>query len=111
MHTRRSFLGLTVTALATLPFLQLGKLAQAATPLPPMKETEPQAKALKYCANANKPSPNCKERKDPKKKDQFCHNCQLFKKTEEKAGTCMIMPKNSVAADGWCMSWVKMPGA
>ena len=110
--SRRSFLKTLALSLAAVPVLgRLSFAADAALPLATDKE-EP-GKTLKYCANADKPSPNCAARKSKDKKNQYCYNCQLFtrldgdKKTGH--GKCMIMPKNSVNAASWCMSWVQNP--
>jgi hypothetical protein len=37
---------------------------------------------------------------------QTCQNCQLFKATTGGNGTCTIIPGGTVAAAGWCKSWV-----
>jgi hypothetical protein len=115
---RRNFMKLGGISLLAVPFagsLLSGVSSKAeAADLPMTKETDAMAKSLKYCDNANKPSKNCADRKAKEKKDQFCHNCQLYTKIsgekEKEIGKCMLMPKSSVAGQGWCMSWVKKPG-
>lgn len=109
---RRSFLkylGLGIVAVPVLGKLPKAFAADAALPL--VKESDPQAKALKFCINADKPTASCPDRKKPEKKGEYCSGCQLFTRTEGEGnkgkGKCMIMPKNSVPANGWCMSWVK----
>lgn len=112
MHlSRRSFIKTTLMSLAALPLL--GRLtAFADAELPMAKETEEPAKALKYTSNADK-APKGSPRKNKEKAKQYCYNCQLFTRQdgEKKAGKgkCMIMPKNRVNADAWCMSWVQNP--
>jgi hypothetical protein len=113
---RRTFLKASGMAVAALPFargLLLPQEAQA-TGLPEAKETDAMAKSLKYCPNADKPSKNCPDRKKPEKKDQYCHNCQLYTKLsgagKDELGKCLLLPKNSVRGAGWCISWVKRPG-
>ena len=114
--SRRSFLKTAALALAAVPFLgRLGVSTASAADadLSPAKEGEDPAKALKYCSNADKPSKNCDARKAKDKKNQYCYNCQLFTRLDgEKkkgSGKCMIMPKNKVNAQAWCMSWVQNP--
>ncbi len=110
---RRSFLKWTGTALCALPFLSSLFSPALADDLPPAKETDPMPKSLKYCPNADKPSANCPDRKKKERKDQYCHNCQLYTKLkgekEKEVGKCLLIPKNTVAGQGWCMSWVKKP--
>lgn len=116
-QSRRSFLKTTLVSLAALPFLgrfgSLGGDAFAADELKMLKDGEEPGKALKFCSNADKPTKLCEPRKAKDKAKQYCYNCQLYTKTEgdKKAGKgkCMIMPKNLVPGQGWCMSWVQNP--
>jgi hypothetical protein len=118
-QSRRSFLKWSGAALMALPFASAilpgvshGKPGKAAD-LPPLKESEPMAKSLKYCEDGDKPSAACPERRNKDKRGQHCYNCQLYtklrgeKKTE--VGKCLLFPKNTVTGPGWCMSWVKKP--
>lgn len=110
--SRRSFLKRGAFLLGALPFasaLLSNPVAQAAD-LPMAKETDPMPKTLKYCHDAKKPSAACADRKKKEKADQFCHNCQLYTKLDDKKGKCMLMTTLAVASDGWCNSWVKKPG-
>ncbi|RZA09874.1 MAG: High potential iron-sulfur protein [Proteobacteria bacterium] len=118
-QSKRTFLRVGGLTLAALPFagsllsgLTSGSEAYAAD-LPACKETDPAPKALKYvsdAAKAKKPSP----RAEATRKDQFCHNCQLYTKLsgsgDSEVGKCLVIPKCAVAHHGWCMSWVKKPG-
>lgn len=109
---RRSFLKISGLSLAALPFassLFRGAPAYAAD-LPMAKETDAMSKSLKYCHDAKKPTAACADRKKKEKADQFCHNCQLFTKLDDKKGKCMLITNAAVASDGWCNSWVKKPG-
>jgi hypothetical protein len=112
--SRRSFLKTTLLSLAALPVLgRLPSLSAYAEELKMLKDGEEPGKALKFCSNADKPTKLCEPRKAKDKAKQYCYNCQLYTKTEgdKKAGKgkCMIMPKNLVAGQGWCMSWVQSP--
>jgi len=109
---RRSFLKLTGISLAALPFASslFSPPPARAADLPMAKETDPMPKSLKYCSNAKKPTAHCADRKKKEKADQFCHNCQLFTKLDDKKGKCMLITGAAVAYDGWCNSWVKKPG-
>lgn len=112
--SRRSFLRLSGAGLLALPFLALTGPNATAADLPAAKESDPLPKSLKYCENAHKPTKSCADRKKPEKKDQFCHNCQLYTKLagekDQETGKCLLMPKYAVSGNGWCMSWVKKPG-
>jgi hypothetical protein len=113
--SRRSFLKTAALALASVPVLgRLGVPAFAAdADMPLAKEGVDPAKALKFCINADKPNKHCEPRKAKDRKSQYCYNCQLFTRIDgdKKKGTgkCMIMPKNRVTAQSWCMSWVQNP--
>lgn len=116
--SRRNFLKVGGLSLLTAPLAStmlsgLSTTAEAAD-LPMVKETDAMAKSLKYCPNGDKPTKQCADRKAKEKKDQYCYNCQLYTKIsgekDKEIGKCMLMPKNSVAGMGWCMSWVKKPG-
>lgn len=110
--SRRSFLKRGVFTLAALPFASalFSHPVSYAADLPMAKETDPMPKSLKYCPNAKKPSAACADRKKKEKADQFCHNCQLYTKLDDKKGKCMLLSNMAVEADGWCNSWVKKPG-
>ncbi len=113
MHSsRRSFLKTALCSLAALPFLGQFPAFAADADLPMAKETEDPAKALKYTANADQ-APKGSPRKNKDKAKQYCYNCQLFTRLDGTGktgkGKCMIMPKNRVNANAWCMSWVQNP--
>ncbi len=112
--SRRSFLKIAGLTIATLPAASslLGSMAQAADPAL-VKDSDPLPKSLGFCSNADKPTAQCKDRKAKDKKDQYCHNCQLYTKLSgdgaKEVGKCLLMPTNSVPTNGWCKSWVKKP--
>ena len=111
---RRSFLKTLGLGLAALPVLgKLPAFAAGDADLPLAKETEDPGKTLKFCLNADKPTKNCEMRKAKDKSKQYCYNCQLYTKTtgdkKKGSGKCMILPKNKVNGDSWCMSWVQNP--
>lgn len=110
--SRRSFLKVSAVTLLSLPFLGTFR-AKAAEELPLAKEGVEPAKALKFCLNADKPNANCEARKNKAKESQYCYNCQLFTRTDGDKktgkGKCMVLPKNRVNANSWCMSWVQHP--
>lgn len=99
--SRRRFLALAaVTAAAPLALKLLP--AEAAEALPKLSPDNPQAKALAYTEDA-------KTVKHPTyKPGSACANCNFFKAPPtQEYGPCMLFPKNSVAAKGWCSAWVK----
>lgn len=113
--SRRSFLKLSGLSLASIPFLGgllTSTLAFADAP-PLVKESDAMPKSLGFCANADKPTKQCGDRKAKDRKDQYCHNCQLYTKLQGEGkteqGKCLLMPANSVPGSGWCKSWVKKP--
>lgn len=112
MHfNRRSFLKYLGLGIVSVPLLgKLPAIAEAAD-LPMAKETDAQAKSLKFCSNADKPSKACVDRKKPEHKDQYCNGCQLFTKIsgdgKTAVGKCLLMTKYTVPGNGWCSSFVK----
>lgn len=115
-ESRRNFLkvgGIALAAFAVMPKF-LSSTPAHAEDLPLAKESDAMPKSLGYCPDANKPTKQCADRKAKEKKDQFCHNCQLYTKSSgdgaKEIGKCMLMPKNTVPGNGWCKSWVKKPG-
>jgi hypothetical protein len=64
---------------------------------PPLDPNDPTAKALGYIPQSTKSG-------------EKCSNCNQFQGNAGSAqGPCTIFPGKSVAAAGWCMSWVKKP--
>ena len=98
---RRVFLMQVATASGALA---LAGAAQAAQP-PMLSETDPQAVALGYKADATKVD----KAKFPKyAAGQACANCTLYQgKAGEASGVCPIFAGKPVSAKGWCNSYVK----
>ena len=101
--SRRRFIKLTVSGLAAAP-LAAGLVNQVAQAAPvPVKETDPQATALGYKADATKAT----ARKDAK---ADCANCNFFSgKAGAADGPCTLFQGNLVSAKGWCTAWAKKP--
>jgi hypothetical protein len=94
---QRAALVLPLAPLAAAPLQEAAADAAAAT-LPLLSSDDPQAKALKYVADA-------KQSKDAKP-DNTCANCALYQGTYGSAqGPCQIFPGKAVKATGWCSSW------
>lgn len=70
-----------------------------------LDEKDPTAVALGYVADTAKAD----KKKYPKHDvAQKCSNCQLFQaKAGASEGGCPLFPGKTVAANGWCASWVK----
>jgi hypothetical protein len=70
-----------------------------------LDEKDPTAVALGYVADTAKAD----KKKYPKHEAaQTCANCQLFQgKPGGADGPCPLFPGKTVAAKGWCASWVK----
>ena len=79
-------------------------LAQDGDELPHLMPDNQTAKALMYVENAADADPAQRQA------GAFCHNCRYFQgdegQTEGWAG-CQIFPQHSVAAKGWCISWME----
>jgi hypothetical protein len=101
LHTRRTFL---IGASGAASALAMSRLAfgQAGTPL---LESDPQAQALGYKADATKAD----KAKFPKyASGQTCSGCQLYQgKAGDATGPCPIFQNKLVASKGWCSAWVK----
>jgi hypothetical protein len=75
---------------------------------PMVAETDPQAIALAYVADAT--------RIDPAKQPRYvagqaCANCSLYQGAAgSDAGPCPLFPGKRVAAAGWCSAYAKKTG-
>ena len=107
--TRRNFLKLSLQGLAAAPLaatplagaLLTGNASAQAQALPLVTETDPQAQALGYKADASK-APN---RKPP---TAHCGDCNFFTgKPTAADGPCAIFPGKLVHTKGWCTAWAK----
>lgn len=96
---RRTFILQTVGATVALA---AGASAQAQAML---AETDPQAVALSYKADASKVD----KAKQPKyAAGQNCANCALYQaKASDAAGGCPLFAGKQVAGKGWCSAWAK----
>ncbi len=108
MNSRRHFL-YKLAVSATAPVALGGRLLAQDTP-PPQKleETDPVAIALGYKADTTKVD----QTKYPQHKpEQKCSNCLLVPPNtpEGEFIPCTAFPNKLVAANGWCMAWVKKP--
>ena len=66
-------------------------------------ETEPQAIALGYVADANKVDRGIQPKFNP---GQFCKSCNFFKiGPEGSTGTCKLFSGKRVSAIGWCSGY------
>jgi len=80
----------------------------AAADMPAVDMGSPQAMALGYVEDATKTDTAKFARYEA---GQTCLNCQLYQGAADSAsGTCPLFAGQSVAAAGWCNSWVKKAG-
>jgi hypothetical protein len=94
--SRRHLLG-SVAAGVTLAMALRPAPARAAD-APPISESDPAAKAVKYVEDAT--------RAKGAAKGSTCANCGLYQgKSGAATGPCQIFPGKTVAAAGWCSSW------
>jgi anaerobic selenocysteine-containing dehydrogenase len=99
-NSRRRFIKLTAIGLAAAPFANT-LLSGTAGAADAVSETDPQASALGYKADATK----AEKRTDA---TAMCSNCGLYTgKAGEASGPCAIFQGKLVAANGWCTAWVK----
>lgn len=94
---RRRFLVSGAVALGSLPLIsQLLRQPAHAADLPPLPESNAQAQALKYSADASKvKAPNFKPGSN-------CANCQFFQPDTK---GCTLFAGFSVDPKGWCSAW------
>jgi hypothetical protein len=93
--TRRAlvFRGLVVGSIIPVSQTIISSVVRAESPS--LDPNDPTAKALGYITQSTKPA-------------EKCSNCSQFQGNGGSAqGPCTIFPGKSVAAAGWCMSWVK----
>ncbi|QWD66544.1 high-potential iron-sulfur protein [Polynucleobacter sp. MWH-Aus1W21] len=97
--TRRQFMIMSAAGAATLA---LNNTAQAQAMV---AETDPQAAALGYKADASKVD----KAKFPKyAAGQVCDNCALYQgKAGSAAGGCSLFAGKQVAGKGWCSAYAK----
>lgn len=106
--SRRGFIKIAVVGAASAP-LAAGLVGQQAwANLPALTEDDATAKALGYVEDTTKVDaakyPNHKN-------DQNCSNCNLAQAAQaDGRHPCSIFPGKSVAANGWCATWVKKVG-
>jgi hypothetical protein len=109
MNSRRHFLRKLAIS-ATAPAVLGGRLLAQDTPTPPVKleEADPVATALGYKVDTTKVD----AQKYPQHKpEQVCSNCALVTPGAP-AGDfvpCTAFQGKLVAANGWCMAYVKKP--
>jgi hypothetical protein len=93
--TRRALIirGLIVGTIIPLAETLISPVALAESPS--LDANDPTAKALGYITQSTKPG-------------EKCNNCAQFQGNAGSGqGPCTIFPGKSVAAAGWCLSWVK----
>lgn len=109
MNTRRHFLfKIAATAPVALGGILLG---QGSAPAPgKLEETDPVALALGYKADTTKVD---KVKYPQHKPEQKCSNCTLLTPgyKEGEFLPCTAFQNRLVAANGWCMAYVKKPEA
>ena len=97
--TRRQFI--QIVPLAGAAALLTARSAQAAM----VEESDPQAKALGYVADASKAD---KAKYKQYAAGQLCNNCALYQgKASDAAAGCALFPGKQVAGKGWCSAYAK----
>lgn len=100
LENRRTFL---VRVVGVSGAAVLGTTAHAQAPM--VAESDPQASALGYKADAAKVD----KAKQPKyAAGQQCSNCAVYQgKASDAAGPCPLFAGKQVTAKGWCSAWAK----
>ena len=109
MNQRRIFLkNLTNVAVVSAAAVAAGMPVLARADLPPVSDSDPQAKAMGYVSDTTKAD----QKKFPKHAaTQKCDNCQLFQGKEGDAqGPCPLFAGKSVSGHGWCSAYMKKAG-
>ncbi len=94
--TRRAILGRLALGLS-LGSLIVAPRARAATP-PLLQESEPEAQAVHYVADASKS-------KEAASSGANCSNCSLYNAGDATTGGCTLFKGKRVEAAGWCNAW------
>ena len=98
-NSRRQFMILSAAGACTLALN--GKVQAQAM----VAETDPQAAALGYKADASKVD---KAKFATYKAGSLCSNCALYQgKAADAAGACSLFPGKNVAGKGWCSAYAK----
>jgi len=101
-RSRRRFIKLTAIGLATAPFAN-ALLSGVAGAADMVSETDPQATALGYKADATKAEKRTNA-------TAMCGSCNFYSgKAGEASGPCALFQGKLVAANGWCTAWAKKP--
>lgn len=80
-----------------------------------VKESDPQAQALGYSADAKKVNTTkWTKRAGTEGAKQFCYNCQFFQAGGKDpkslpSAPCQILSMKGVASKGWCNTWTQNP--
>jgi len=95
---RRKFIRLSSGMITTLPFLAIN--TGATQELTELSETDPNALALGYKADANSVEVEAYPSFDS---IQSCDNCWFYESTNaDNIGPCKMFPGHTVSAIGWC---------
>lgn len=79
----------------------------SALPAPALAETDPQAAALGYKADATKID---KAKYPQHAATQVCGGCNFFQgKPTDAMAPCQLFAGKQVASKGWCSAWAKKP--
>jgi hypothetical protein len=109
--SRRDAVKIMMGGLAAVPLINLvGMAAAQAEDLPHLPADNPNAVALKYVENAADADRAAAARPGLPPEEQHCANCQFSVGGEGDWLPCQLFPQNSVAANGWCVSWTLRAG-
>ena len=98
--SRRRFIKVSVVGVAATQFGVFVQGASAAE-LPHLDLADPTAKALGYVHDASTVSNELRG-----VTSRVCSNCRFFTEDAKEWGPCSLFPGKSVAAQGWCKSWI-----
>ncbi|HEX4025530.1 MAG TPA: high-potential iron-sulfur protein [Steroidobacteraceae bacterium] len=73
------------------------RAAPAAARLPPLRESDPAARAVHYVTDARRAA--------GAQSGAACSNCSIYGTVSATEGSCTLFPGKLVKAAGWCSSW------
>ena len=102
--SRRSFVkAMAAGGSALAATLATSRVSAQATPV--LTESDPQAAALGYKADASKVD---KAKFPQHSAEQLCSNCNFFQgKPADAMAPCQLFANKQVAGKGWCSAWMK----
>jgi hypothetical protein len=105
--SRRTFVMTVVTGGSALAASRVAAQSAAPASAPLLSESDPQAAALGYRADATTVD---KARHPQFTAGQVCRGCNFYQgKSTDATAPCQLFAGKKVAGKGWCSAWAKKP--